>query len=112
MLFAASLNARYCKSLENRRSRASKSASDALSSSSMRGSRCAAFISRSVAATTRNSVVRDKSGDAFMKAMNSSVTCASATSVMSSFLRAISERRRSNGPSKTGSETAKRSNSP
>ena len=69
-------------------------------------------MSRSVAATTRNSVVRDRSGEAFMKAMNSSVTWASATSVMSSFLRAIRDRSRSKGPSKTGSLTAKSSNSP
>ena len=69
-------------------------------------------MSSRVAATTRNSVVRDRSGEACIKAMNSSVTWASATSVMSSFLRAIRDRRRSNGPSKTGSDTAKRSNSP
>ena len=56
--------------------------------------------------------MRDRSGEAFMKAMNSSVTWASATSVMSSFLRAIRDRSRSKGPSKTGSLTAKSSNSP
>ena len=112
MSFEASLKARYCRRREKSRSRASKSAPLVLSCSSSRGSRCAAFISRRVAATTRNSVVRDRSGEAFVKAMNSSVTCASATSVMSSLWRAISDRRRSKGPSKTGNETAKSSSSP
>src|SRR5215207_2381885 len=83
------------------------------SSTSPAGRSRAALRSRSVAAITRNSLAssRAQSSPSFcrfrMYLMNSSVTVAMATSVMSSWCLAISPRRRSNGPVKLASRTSK-----
>src|SRR5690606_23324438 len=101
-LAATSLKARYWSSRANSRSRASSSSMSSASSTSPCGKSRAALRSRSVAAITRNSLAwpRSSSSAARRWAMNSSVTWASAISVMSSWCREISPSKRSNGPSK------------
>ena len=109
---ATCLKARYCRSRANRRSRASSSARSSSSSTSPCGSSRAALRSSSVAATSRNDEVCSRShspltspssradAPALTCAMNSSVTCESETSVMSSLCLEIRLSSRSNGPSK------------
>ena len=106
---ATCLNALYCSSRAKSRSRASSSARSSSSSTSPCGSSRAALRSRRVEAMSRNDVVcsRSQTGPpAFTKAMNSSVTVASATSVMSSLCLEIRLSSRSKGPSKLSSRTA------
>src|SRR5450830_1862282 len=110
---ATSLKARYCMSRANNRSRASSSSMSSASSTSPAGSKRAALKSNRVAATTRNSLawLRSQVPSAFSAArmyeMNSSVTEARATSVMSSLCLPISESSRSNGPEKFSRWTSK-----
>src|SRR5690606_32728186 len=102
------LNARYCSSRANSRSRASNSARSSGSSTSPDGSSRAALRSSRVAATTTNELVCSRSQAspaALMCAMNSSVTLDNATSVMSSLCLEMSCSSRSNGPSKLSSRT-------
>ena len=86
---AISLNARYCNSLANNRSRASSRARSSSSSTSPDGSNRAAFKSSKVAATTRNSVACSSSQPSpeasrpRINEMNSSVTMLKETSVTS-----------------------------
>src|SRR5690606_9037184 len=117
-----SLYARYWSSRANSRSRASSSARSSSSSTLPVGSRRAALRSRSVAATTRNSLAVPRSHPGWsspaaraaaaarsasrMCAMKSSVTRASATSVMSSLCLVMSDSSRSNGPLKLSSRTS------
>jgi hypothetical protein len=91
------------------RSRASSRARSSSSSSrTSTGSSRAAFRSSKVAATTRNSVARSRSKPALCRyATKSSATSASASSVMSSCLRAISESSSSNGPENAAWLTSK-----
>ena len=106
---ATCLNALYCISRANSRSRASSSARSSSSSTSPWGSSRAALRSSRVEATSRNEEVCSSSQSrpaCLMKAMNSSVTCDSATSVMSSLCLAIRLSSRSNGPSKLSRRTA------
>ena len=103
---AISLKARYCSSRAKSRSRASNKARSDSSSTSPDGSNLAAFKSKRVAATTKNSVVLSKSqpfslfSNCFIYEMNSSVTVPSATSVISILCLEISCKSRSKGPSK------------
>ena len=110
---AISLNARYCKSLANKRSRASRRARSSSSSTSPDGRSLAAFRSSKVAATTRNSVACSSShpcpeaSSPRINEMNSSVTMLKETSVTSNLWREISWSRRSKGPSKLARCTEK-----
>ena len=103
---AMSLNARYCSSRANSRSRASMRARSSSSCGPVCGSSRADLMSSRVAAMSRNSEAWPRSHSvsddwaALMWAMNSSVTLARAISVMSSLCLLIRPSSRSNGPEK------------
>ncbi len=107
--WAASWKVLHSSRRASRRSRSSKRISSSSRSTSSRpGSRRRAFNSTSVAAISRNSVATSRSTCSMFSTstQNTSTMCASEISQRSTSSFRIRCRRRSNGPSNTGVETA------